>query len=335
MDCGVPFCHTGCPLGNLIPDWNDLVERGRWREALRAARRHQQLPGVHRQALPGAVRGGVRARAQRRRRSRSSRSRWRSPSARSPRAGSCRGRRPPRAGGAWPSSARAPPGSPRRSSSAAPGHAVTVLERDDRPGGLLRYGIPDFKTREEHWSTAGVAQLEAEGIVFRCGETVCATWPQRCAPSTTRWSWPPARSGTATSTLPGRELDGVELAMPYLIACNRRGGEARRARRSSAGGQRVVDPRRRRHQRRLPRLGAPREAARRWSRSRTASSRRPSASPLATWPRWPRLQRSYAAHLEGGDRRYAFETVEFVGRDGRVAGAPRCGRRTRSRSTSC
>ena len=66
MDCGIPFCHEGCPLGNLIPDWNDLVYRGRWREALLQAPLHQQLPRVHRPDLPGAVRVGLRARHQRR-----------------------------------------------------------------------------------------------------------------------------------------------------------------------------------------------------------------------------------------------------------------------------
>ena len=65
MDCGIPFCHTGCPLGNLIPEWNDLVYRDRWQRRERAAARDQQLPRVHRPAVPGAVRGRVRARHQR------------------------------------------------------------------------------------------------------------------------------------------------------------------------------------------------------------------------------------------------------------------------------
>ena len=64
MDCGIPFCNNGCPLGNLIPDWNDLVYRDHWQRGDRAAARHQQLPGVHRAAVPGAVRGGLRARHQ-------------------------------------------------------------------------------------------------------------------------------------------------------------------------------------------------------------------------------------------------------------------------------
>ena len=68
MDCGIPFCHSGCPLGNLIPDWNDLVYRGRWRDAIDVAARDQQLPRVHRPHLPGAVRGRLRPRHQRRRR---------------------------------------------------------------------------------------------------------------------------------------------------------------------------------------------------------------------------------------------------------------------------
>ena len=65
MDCGIPFCNNGCPLGNLIPDWNDLVYREHWQRGDRQAPRHQQLPRVHRPAVPGAVRGGVRARHQR------------------------------------------------------------------------------------------------------------------------------------------------------------------------------------------------------------------------------------------------------------------------------
>ena len=78
MDCGIPFCHHGCPLGNLIPEWNDLVWRDDWARGHRAAARHQQLPGVHRPAVPGAVRGLLRARHQPAPRSRSSRSRSRS-----------------------------------------------------------------------------------------------------------------------------------------------------------------------------------------------------------------------------------------------------------------
>ena len=66
MDCGIPFCNNGCPLGNLIPDWNDLVYRDHWQRRDRPAARHEQLPRVHRPAVPGAVRVGVRARHQRR-----------------------------------------------------------------------------------------------------------------------------------------------------------------------------------------------------------------------------------------------------------------------------
>ena len=65
MDCGIPFCHDGCPLGNLIPEWNDLVYRDDWPERHGAPARHEQLPRVHRPAVPGAVRGGLRARDQR------------------------------------------------------------------------------------------------------------------------------------------------------------------------------------------------------------------------------------------------------------------------------
>ncbi len=120
MGCGVPFCHTGCPLGNLIPDWNDLVHRGDWQEASERAAPHQQLPRAHRQALPGALRGGLRPRDQRRRRSRSRRS---SGDRRARlRGGLGRPEPPPLRAPAAPSACRlrARPGSPPPSSSRAP-----------------------------------------------------------------------------------------------------------------------------------------------------------------------------------------------------------------------
>ena len=145
MDCGIPFCHQGCPLGNLIPDWNDLVYRDRWQEAHRPPARDQQLPGVHRPPLPRALRRLLRAGHQRRPgdhqadRARDRRARLRRGL---DRARAAARRAPARRS---PSSAPARPAWPRRSSSPAPGTPVTVFERADRIGGLLRYGIPDFK----------------------------------------------------------------------------------------------------------------------------------------------------------------------------------------------
>ncbi len=173
MECGVPFCHHGCPLGNLIPDWNDLVYRDRLAGGDRAAAPHEQLPRVHRPALPRAVRGGVRARDQRgRRRRRSSRSSvaivdrawdegWVVPQP-AARADGQHGRR---------DRLRARPGSPARSSSRAPATRVTVFERDEAAGGLVRFGVPEFKI-EKGLVERRVQQLVAEGVEFRYGVDV-------------------------------------------------------------------------------------------------------------------------------------------------------------------
>ena len=151
MDCGIPFCHDGCPLGNRIPDWNDLVRTGDWDAGDRVAARHQQLPGVHRPAVPGALRGGLRARHRR-------------TAAGDHQAGRGGDHQPRRSAPGWsrPQPAPAPSGQTVAVVGSGPaglaaaqqlaraGHAVTVYERDDAIGGLLRYGIPDFKLEKQH-----------------------------------------------------------------------------------------------------------------------------------------------------------------------------------------
>ena len=137
---------SGCPINNLIPEWNDLVYRGQWREALDAPAQDQQLPRVHRARLPGAVRGLVRAGHQRARRSRSRASRRRSSTRASRRAGSSPSRPQTRTGKKVAVVGSGPAGlACRRSSSTGPATRVTVFERADRIGGLLMYGIPNMK----------------------------------------------------------------------------------------------------------------------------------------------------------------------------------------------
>ena len=314
MDCGVPFCHTGCPLGNLIPDWNDLVERGRWREAYEQLDATNNFPEFTGKLCPApceeacvlalnddavtikqvemalADRGFAEG--------------WIVP--RPPAAES--GRRVAVVGSG-------PAGLAAAQQLRRAGHAVTMLERDDRPGGLLRYGIPDFKI-EKAMVERRVAQLEAEGVAVRCGETVADAAALRGAYDAVVLATGAQRHRDLD--VPGRDLQGIEFAMPYLIACNRRaaGLDAAPIRADGrrvailGGGDTSADC-----------LGsAHRERCR--SVVEVAHGVEPPVerSPLATWPAWPRLKRSYAAHLEGGDRRYAFETIEFVGRDGHVTG---------------
>ena len=147
MDCGIPFCHNGCPLGNLIPEWNDLIAGTRTGARPATPPRDQQLPGVHRSAVPGAVRDRVRARHQ--------------PGPRHHQTGRGRDRRPrlgPGLGRPRPAPSvrqdrrrdRVRPEAGRGQQLTRAGHTVVVFERDDRVGALLRYGIPEFKMEKRH-----------------------------------------------------------------------------------------------------------------------------------------------------------------------------------------
>jgi glutamate synthase (NADPH/NADH) small chain len=200
MDCGVPFCHTGCPLTNIIPDWNDLVYRGRWKEASASCTppttsRSSPAASARRPARPPAC--------------------WASTSRRSP---SSRSRRaivdrafaegwikpefPARApASAWPSSARAPRAWPPRSNWRAP--ATTSRLREERPHrrpAALRH--PDFKM-EKHLIDRRLEQMRAEGVKFRNQRPRGRQRPvETCAASSTPSCWPAAPSSRAISRCP-------------------------------------------------------------------------------------------------------------------------------------
>ena len=167
MDCGIPFCHHGCPLGNLIPEWNDLVWRHDWREAadrLHATNNFPEFtgrlcpapceaacvlgincgPGHDQAGRGGDHRPGVRVRL----------------------GGADAPGRPDRAQGRG--GRLGPAGLAAAQQLTRAGHAVTVFERDDAPGGLLRYGIPEFKMEKRHLDRR-LDQMRAEGTEFRCG----------------------------------------------------------------------------------------------------------------------------------------------------------------------
>ena len=169
MDCGIPFCHQGCPLGNLIPDWNDLVYRDRWQAAIDALHATNNFPEFTGRLCPAPCEAacvlGINTT-----RSPSSRSSGRSSSARSTRAGSSRQPPASRTGKTVAVVGSGPAGLAAAQQLNRAGHSVTVFERDDRIGGLLRYGIPDFKM-EKRVLDRRLRQMGDEGVVFKPAST--------------------------------------------------------------------------------------------------------------------------------------------------------------------
>jgi glutamate synthase (NADPH/NADH) small chain len=320
MDCGVPFCHAGCPLGNLIPDWCDLVERGDWRGAHHRLDATNNFPEFTGKLCPApceeacvlaladqpvtikqvevAIAEQALAHG------------WVVPEP--PLAES--GRRVAVVGSG-------PAGLAAAQQLRRAGHAVTVYERDDRPGGLLRYGIPDFKL-EKSLVDNRLGQLVAEGVRF---ETSCCVGADV--------SLRTLRSGAdavvlATGAqqhrqlgLPGSDLELVSNAMTYLTACNRRVAGLEAAPLTAVGRRVVV-------------IGggdtsadclgnATREGAAGLIEIGHGPYPPSLRQPLRTWPQWPFLLRSYAVHEEAGERRFALEPDRVLGESG-VVSAVRC-----------
>src|SRR6187549_291963 len=221
MDCGIPFCHQGCPLGNLIPDWNDLVYRDRWQAAIDRLHATNNFPEFTGRLCPAPCEGScvlginddpvtiksVEVSII----DRAFEEGWVSPVLPETRSG-----RSVAVVGSGPAGLAAAAQLNRA------GHTVTVFERDDRIGGLLRYGIPEFKM-EKRVLDRRLALLEAEGISFRSGVNVGVDLPV-VELSAEFDALLLAGGATAARDLPvpGRDLKGVHFAMEYLTQQNRR-----------------------------------------------------------------------------------------------------------------
>ena len=330
MDCGIPFCNNGCPLGNLIPDWNDLVYRDRWQRRHRPAARHQQLPGVHRPPVPGAVRGRLRARHQPGPGHHQAGRGRRSSTAPGTRAGSCPVPPSVKTGKRVAVVGSGPAGLAAAQQLTRAGHDVIVYERADRIGGLLRYGIPEFKMEKRHLDRR-IEQMEAEGTdvprqrqrrrrrhrrraASRRSTPSC--WP--AAPplarpagprprarraSTRRWSSCPGPTGPRRATSPSTRCRSPPPA-------------------STSSSSAAATP--------APTASAPshRQGAASVTSSRSCPAR-PTSGPTANpWPTYPMIYKVTSAHEEGGERVYAVNTECFLGDDdGNVRGpAPPRGR---------
>jgi glutamate synthase (NADPH/NADH) small chain len=318
MDCGIPFCHSGCPLGNLIPDWNDLVYRDRWREAIDALHATNDFPEFTGRICPAPCESAcvldinddavTIKQIEQAIVDRAFEEGWVKPE-------------PPsfRTGRTVAVVGSGPAGLAAAAQLNKAGHSVTLFERNDRIGGLLRYGVPDFKL--EKWIVQRrVDIMEAEGVEIRTGVDVGVD----ITGDELRDRFEAVVIATGSTIprdlpVPGRELDGVHFAMEYLEQRNRYvAGDAQPAKPISAAGKHVVI------------IGGGDTGAdclgnshREFPASVTQFELLPEPPPerpddRTPWPQWPLILRTSGAHEEGGERRYSVMTTHLTGEDGRV-----------------
>ncbi|MFC4225213.1 glutamate synthase small subunit [Lysinibacter cavernae] len=310
MDCGVPFCHQGCPLGNLIPEWNDLMYQGEGRAAIERLHLTNNFPEFTGRLCPAPCESacvlGINQPAVTIKQVEVSiidqafNNGWVEP-------------HPPErlTGKTVAVVGSGPAGLAAAQQLTRAGHTVAVYERDDRIGGLLRYGIPDFKMEKRHIDLR-IGQMQAEGTRFRAGVNIGVdiTWDELRR----RYDAVVVATGALVPRdlpVPGREVHGVHFAMEYLVQANRVAAGESVFDQITAEGKHVVV------------LGggdtgadcigtAHRQGAA--SVTSLAIGKQP---PLARgehqpWPMQPTLFEVSSAHEEGGDRTYLASTVEFV-----------------------
>jgi glutamate synthase (NADPH/NADH) small chain len=314
MDCGIPFCHHGCPLGNRIPDWNDLVRTGQWELAIEQLHATNNFPELTGRLCPApceaacvlSIAGG-------------------SPVTikqveveiinRAYEAGFVQPQPAPASSGKSVAVVGSgPAGLAAAQQLARAGHAVTVYERDDELGGLPRYGIPDFKLEKRHIDLR-LSQLRAEGVQFvtNCAVGVDVTVAQLRERHDAILLAAGALAGRDMPDTPGRTLPGIHLAMEHLVASNRLVAGKESSTPIDAAGKHVII------------IGGGDTAAdclgvahRQGALSVTQLDLYPRPprgrdEERDPWPTWPWILREYPAHEEGGDRVFAVAVQEFVG----------------------
>ena len=318
MDCGIPFCHAGCPLGNLIPEWNDLTHLGKNKEAIDRLHSTNNFPEFTGRLCPAPCESacvlGINQ-----------------PAVTIKEievsiiddafdAGFVTPNVPERLTGKTIAVVGSgPAGLAAAQQLTRAGHTVAVFERDDRIGGLLRYGIPDFKMEKRHIDKR-LAQMTAEGTRFRTGVNIGVdiTWEEL------KLSYDAVLVATGAITpraldVPGSDLAGVHFAMEYLTQANRIVAGDTVDDQLSAEGKHVVI------------LGGGDTGAdclgtatRQMAASVTtiAIGQKPEEQRTADqpWPMDPRVFEISSAHEEFGDRKYLHSTVELVGKDGQITG---------------
>jgi glutamate synthase (NADPH/NADH) small chain len=316
MDCGIPFCHNGCPLGNLIPEWNDLVYKDDWREAIERLHATNNFPEFTGRLCPAPCETacvlGINddpvtiKQVEVEIIDRAFEEGWVTPQP----AKTSSGRKVAVVGSG-------PAGLAAAQQLTRAGHEVVVLERADRIGGLLRYGIPEFKM-EKAVLDRRLDQMRAEGTEFRtsvdAGVDISADQLRIDFDAVVL-----AGGSTLGRDLdvPGRELDGIHLAMDYLTPSNRVQQGDLATWPITAEGKHVVI------------IGggdtgadclgtAHRQGAASVTQLEIMPEPPKTRAPSTPWPGWPLLFRTSSAHEEGGERVFSVNTQRFVGKDGAV-----------------
>ena len=322
MDCGIPFCQTGCPVNNIIPDWNDLVYRGHWRDALEVLHSTNNFPEFTGRVCPAPCEASCTLNInddpvtiksiEQAIIDKGWSEGWVKP-------------QPParKSGKKVAVVGSGPAGLACAQQLARAGHDVTLFEKSDRIGGLLRYGIPDFKM-EKHHIDRRVEQMAAEGVTFRAGVHVGVTLAGRellgqfDAVALTGGSEKPH-----DLPAPGRDLDGIHFAMDFLPSQNKVVAGDQVTGQILATGKHVVV------------IGGGDTGSdcigtsiRQGAASVTNFELMPMPpeheDKLLTWPYWPLKLRTSSSHEEGAERDFAVATKAFHGKDGRVDSLTAC-----------
>jgi len=321
MDCGIPFCHNGCPVNNIIPEWNELVRRDRWRDALEVLHSTNNFPEFTGRICPAPCEAACTLNIDDNPVTiksiecaivdRGWQEGWIQPQVPARRTG----KRVAVVGSG-------PAGLACAQQLARAGHSVTLFEKADRIGGLLRYGIPDFKM-EKHLIDRRMRQMEAEGVEFRTGVEVGATLAVKsllegydAVALTGGAEWP------RDLPVPGRELAGIHFAMDFLVPQNKRvagDDEARAAPKGtiSARGKHVVV------------IGggdtgsdcvgtSNRQGAASVTQLEVMPKPPEKENKALTWPDWPLRMRTSSSHEEGAERDFAVLTRRALGTNGKV-----------------